>query len=57
MVEDHGDEDQGAEHMTAELDEWRTAVDDLNEAERVANCGHTCRGRRGVCVDCGELDS
>lgn len=47
---------QAGDQMTAphELDEWRAAVHDLDEAERAANCGHTCRGRRGVCVHCGD---
>ncbi|WP_156452806.1 hypothetical protein [Mycobacterium gordonae] len=35
-------------------DEWRNAVEDLDEAERAANCGHTIRGRRGICVHCGD---
>ena len=37
-----------------ELDEWRAAVDDLDEVERAQNCGHTRRGRNGVCVHCGD---
>ncbi|WP_269473846.1 hypothetical protein [Mycobacterium mantenii] len=40
--------------MTAEVGEWRAAVRDLDEAERAANCGHNTRGRRGVCLDCGD---
>ncbi|BBX02267.1 hypothetical protein [Mycolicibacterium moriokaense] len=37
-----------------ELEEWRAAVEDQDEAERAANCGHTIRGRNGVCVHCGD---
>jgi hypothetical protein len=38
-----------------ELDEWRSVVEDLDDAELAANCGHnTCRGRNGTCIHCGD---
>jgi hypothetical protein len=42
--------------MTAphELDEWRAAVRDFDEAERAAGCGHAIRGRNGTCIHCGD---
>lgn len=42
--------------MTAppELDEWRAVVEHQDDAEREANCGHSIRGRRGACIDCGD---
>lgn len=40
--------------MDTELDEWRSAVQSLGPLMRIANCGHTCRGSTGVCLDCGD---
>lgn len=37
-----------------DLDESRSAAKSLDEAERASNCGHSCRGRNGMCVDCGD---
>lgn len=38
----------------SDLDEWRYAVADLDEAERQTNCGHTNRNSKATCRDCGD---
>lgn len=41
-----GDYDEG------DYNEWRSAVAEMDEAERAVACGHFWR--KGVCVYCGE---
>jgi hypothetical protein len=36
-----------------ERDEWKSAVAQMSELERVAACGHYWN-RKGMCVYCGE---
>lgn len=36
----------------AEHDEWRSAVADMSELERVQSCGHYWS--KGHCIYCGE---
>lgn len=37
-------------------DEYRSAVASYSDTERVQACGHTIRGRNGVCVHCGDRE-
>lgn len=39
--------------MDFEREEWRGAVAEMGEVERVQACGHTFR-LYGVCYDCGD---
>lgn len=36
-----------------ERDEWRSAVAQMSELQRIEACGHSGRVR-GVCLDCGH---
>lgn len=39
--------------MDFERDEWRSAVAELSEMERIDACGHYWR--KGACIYCGEV--
>lgn len=38
----------------AERSEWRLAVCDMSELERIQACGHSIGHVRGICPDCGH---
>lgn len=38
----------------ADLDEWRSALEDMTATERTTNCGHTSRNQHGICIHCGD---